>query len=576
MTLIQYLVKKEIIDKTRAASLEYEVKTSGKTEEEIILEKSMLSESALFEMKSANLKIELKKVAPEEIPLNILELIPPDSARYYKMIPLAKQDNLLEVGMIYPEDSKTQEALKFLLRKEKFNYKVFLITLTTFDGLVKQYKNLKKEVKKALEELEVELKTEGVAPAAMKRAEFERIAEEAPVTKVVAVILRQAVDGSASDIHIEPTGKDLRVRFRIDGVLHASLLLPLKIHPAVAARIKILSNLKIDETRMPQDGRFSAKIGNKSIDFRVSTFPTILGEKVALRVLDPTEGVKGLEDLHLEKRNFEVLKKAIQKPYGLILSTGPTGSGKTTTLYAILATLNKEGVNIITLEDPVEYFIEGINQSQVKQEIGYTFATGLRHILRQDPNVIMVGEIRDRETADLAVNAALTGHIVLSTLHTNNAMGVIPRFLDLGVAPFLLPSSLSLAIAQRLLRVLCPYCKKKTAPAPRIKEMILAEINNLPLSTKKEVKLPSSLALYAPQGCTRCNSTGYSGRIALFEILEMTQELSEIILKEPTETRIREEANRQGMITMKQDGILKVLDGVTSVEEVLRVAEEKY
>lgn len=576
MTLLQYLVKKEIIDKAKASSLEYEVKISGKREEEIILEKGILSESVLFDMKSQNSKVPLKKVVPEEIPLNILELIPHDSAKYYNMVPLAKKDSVMEIGMVYPEDLKAQEALKFLSRQGKFSYNVSLITPTAFESLLKQYRTLKKEVKKALEELEVELKTGEAAPAPMKRTEVEKIAEEAPVTKVVAVILRHAVDGKASDIHIEPTKKELRVRFRIDGVLYASLLLPLKIHPAVVARIKILSNLKIDETRLPQDGRFSTKVGEKSIDFRVSTFPTTLGEKVALRLLDPLEGVKGFDQMGLNKRNYELLKKATQKPYGLILSTGPTGSGKTTTLYAILGSLNKEGVNIITLEDPVEYFIEGLNQSQIKPEIGYTFATGLRHILRQDPNVIMVGEIRDRETADLAVNAALTGHIVLSTLHTNNALGVVPRFLDLGVAPFLLPSSLSLAIAQRLLRVLCPYCKKKVAPEEKIKEMILREIENLPSDSKKEIKVVKPLMVYEPQGCKKCNSTGYMGRIALFEMMEMTPQLAEIILKEPTDANLQAEAKRQGMITMKQDGVIKVLDGVTSMAEVLRVAEEKY
>jgi len=389
----------------------------------------------------------------------------------------------------------------------------------------------------------------------------------------VAVILRHAVEGKASDIHIEPMKKELRVRFRVDGVLQTNLLLPLKIHPAVVARVKILSNLKIDETRIPQDGRFSTKVGGKDIDFRVSTFPTTLGEKAVMRVLDASEGVKSFEELGLERRNYDVLNVAVKKPYGMILSTGPTGSGKTTTLYAVLNLLNKEGVNITTLEDPVEYFIEGINQSQVRPDIGYSFAQGLRHILRQDPDVIMVGEIRDEETAALATHAALTGHIVLSTLHTNNALGVAPRLLDLDVAAFLIPSALSLAIAQRLVRVLCPHCKKKVKPDPKAKEIILEELEKLPPAIKKDVKVPEPLMVYQAQGCKKCNSTGYLGRIALFEILEMTNQLGEIILKEPTEAKIEEEARRQGMTTMKQDGVLKVLDGVTSLEEVLRAAE---
>ena len=480
MTITEFLIKKNIIDKQKAGSLEYEAKTSGKKEEEIILEKGILSESALFDLKSQNLKIDLKTPSLEDNQLNILELIPYDSSQYYKMMPVGKKDDVLEMGMVYPEDLNAQEAIKFLSRRQKFKYDIFLITPTSFENLSKQYKSLKKEVKKALEELEVELNPEKSLKPSMGKEEFERMAEEAPVTKMVGVILRHAVEGRASDIHIEPTSKDARIRFRLDGILYASLFLPLKIHPAIVARIKILSNLKIDETRLPQDGRFSITVGEKNVDFRVSTFPTVLGEKVVLRVLDPLEGAKSFEDLGLERRNFEILKEATEKPYGMILVTGPTGSGKTTTLYAILHLLNQEGVNIITLEDPIEYFIAGINQSQVKPEIGFTFASGLRHILRQDPDIIMVGEIRDEETAALAAHASLTGHVVLSTLHTNNAVGVIPRLIDLGVAPFLLPPSLSVCIAQRLVRKLCPHCKKAVAPDAKTKEMILRELTFLP------------------------------------------------------------------------------------------------
>ncbi len=578
MTLTQYLIKKGVIDKKQAAGLEYDIKVSGKKEEEVIVEKGIIPEDLVFEMKGENLKVPVRKVAAEEVPLEILELIPQESAKYYNMIPLSQKEKTLEVGMVYPEDLRAQEALKFLSRQGKFNYKVVLISLTTFDNILKQYRTLKKEVTLALEELETELKSEEGENAQhqpLKKAEFERMAEEAPITKVVAVMLRHAVDAKASDIHVEPTKKELRIRFRVDGVLHPNLLLPLQVHPAVVARIKILSNLKIDETRIPQDGRFSAKIGGKDIDFRVSTLPTTLGEKVVMRILDPTEGVKDFKKIGLEKRNFEVVDRAVKRPYGLILATGPTGSGKTTTLYAILNLLNQESVNVITLEDPVEYFVPGINQSQIKPEIGYTFAKGLRHILRQDPNVIMVGEIRDEETAALATHAALTGHIVLSTLHTNNASGVIPRFIDLGVAPFLIPPALSLAMAQRLVRVLCPDCKKEIVPGAEVKEMILKEIEALPASTKKDVKISNDFKIYEAKGCKKCNSEGYVGRIALFEILEMTPELGEIVLKEPNETKILQEAKRQGMVTMKQDGILKVLAGVTSIEEVLRAAEER-
>ena len=571
MPLIEELVKKGILEKEKAASLEEELKTSGKKEEELILEKGIVSEDFLFELKSGYLKIPFKKIRPEEIPMEILEQIPEETARYYQMVPLAKKENVLEVGMVYPEDLASQEALSFLARRGKFTYQVFLITETNFKNILDKYKTPKREVGKALEELETELKGRKIP----RSAEIERMVEEAPISKMVAVILKYGVEGDASDIHIEPLKDKLRVRFRTLGALHPSIFLPIKILPAVISRIKILANLRIDETRIPQDGRFSTRVEDRDIDFRISTFPTTLGEKVAIRVLDPRVGLKKFEELGLSGRNFEVVKAAVEKPYGMILSTGPTGCGKTTTQYAILQILNKEGVNIVTLEDPVEYLIEGINQSQVRPEIGYDFSRGLRQIVRQDPDIIMVGEIRDSETAALTTHAALTGHIVLSTLHTSNVLGVIPRLIDLGVQPFLLPSALSIATAQRLARKLCQNCKRKVKPKKETRDLILKEIDKLPEKVKKEIKIPEPLTIFEPVGCRDCHNTGFSGRIALFEILEMTPQLAGIILKEPSEEKILEEAKRQGMLTMKQDGILKVLDGITTIEEVLRVAEEK-
>jgi len=575
MYLLQQLFKKGIINKEKVTALEFEIKETKKKEEEVILEKRICSEKFLFGLKSENLKIPLKEITTEEVPLEILGMVPEETARYYKMISLSKRGKTLEIGMVYPEDLNSQEALKFLARREKFDYKIFLITPTTFNNLLKQYRTLRKEVGKALEELGTELKEKkpGFKPRTV--AEFERLAEEAPITKIVAVILRHAVERKASDIHIEPTQKKLRIRFRLLGILRSSIFLPIRVHQAVVARIKVLSGLKLDETRIPQDGRFSTKVGNKDIDFRVSTFPTTLGEKVAIRVLDPTTGLKTFEDLGIIKGKLNIIKRAIERPYGLILSSGPTGCGKTTTLYAILQALNKEGSNIVTLEDPVEYFIEGINQSQVKSSIGYDFSQGLRHIVRQDPDIIMVGEIRDTETANLVTHAALTGHLVLSTVHTSNAAGVIPRLLDLGIKPYLIPSTLSIAIAQRLVRKLCSYCRKKVKPKKEIKDLILKEIDDFPLSVKKNFKIPKPLYIWEAQGCRECNHEGFSGRIGLFEILSMTNQLSDIILKNPVETEILKEAKRQGMITMQQDGILKVISGVTMIEEVLRVAEEK-
>jgi type IV pilus assembly protein PilB len=580
LTLIQQLVKKGLLEKDKATELEFEVKNSGAKEEELLLKKNIVSESVLFSLKGENMGIPFKEdVQARDIPLKVLDMIPEESAKYYKMIPLAKNDNDLEVGMVYPEDLRAQEALNFLSRQGKFSFEVFLITNTAFNEVLKQYRTLRGEVKKALDELETEMKVGEKSNVTTREDDLERLVEEAPISKVVAVILRHAVDGGASDIHIEPTKDKLRIRFRVDGILHSSIILPLKIHSAVVARVKIIANLKIDETRLPQDGRFSVKFENKNIDFRVSTFPTMLGEKVVLRILDPNQGVKTFEELGLEGKNFDIIKEAIQKPYGLILLTGPTGSGKTTTLYAILHALNKEGVNIITLEDPVEYYIEGVNQSQVRPEIGYNFANGLRHILRQDPNIIMVGEIRDKETANLATNAALTGHIVLSTLHTNDSLGVIPRLIDLGVEPFLIPPTLSVALAQRLVRRLCPFCKEKVDPSEEVKEKIFEKYNSLPEIIKKNLpfKLGSKneVSIFEPKGCKRCGNEGYSGRIGVFEILKITKGISEIITSNPSEAKIFEEAKKQGMITMEQDGILKVLEGITSMEEVLRVTGEK-
>ncbi len=575
MILIQRLLAKGIIDREKASLFESEVKEKNLKEEGVILESGVIGEKDLFELKSQELKIPLKEVLPEDVSLKVLEFIPEESARYYKIIPLGKEDGILDVGMVYPEDIIHQGALNFISRQGKWKSRVFLITLSNFDMLLKQYKTLKKEVEKALSQLEKDLEDEKVKPGGLPSvAEFERLAEEAPITKVVAVILGHGVDGHASDIHIEPTGINLRVRYRLDGVLHSSIFLPLRLLPAIISRIKILSALKIDETRIPQDGRFSARFNKNNVDFRVATFPTVLGEKVAIRVLDSNQGLKSLDDLGLRGRNLELIKKTMVKPYGLILATGPTGSGKTTTLYTILRMLNKEGKNIVTLEDPVEYFIDGINQSQIKSEIGYNFASGLRHILRQAPDIIMVGEIRDEETASLTTHAALTGHLVLATLHTNNSLGVIPRLIDLNVRPFLIPPTLELAIAQRLVRKLCKNCKKQVEPGNKIKEIILQGLASLPEVKKKEIDL-SNLKIFEPQGCKKCNSSGFSGRIALFEILEMTKELAEIVLHEPSESKIAEEALRQGMITMKQDGILKAMEGITTIQEVIRVAEEK-
>jgi len=565
MKLIQELFAEAKIDEKKKEELEQEIKKTGKTEEELILDKKLCPEDYLFEIKSKIYKVPLKKVKADKVPLEVLELIPEEAATNYKMAPLEKKENIVEIGMVYPEDAAALNALRFLARQQNFSYQVFLISFTDLNDLLKQHRTLKSEAKKALEELNKEKKDIfGVESGPLGNI----MVDEAPIIKMVLVILRHAIEGDASDIHIEAGREKLTVRFRQDGVLHASLFLPLSVHSAVVARIKIISGLKIDETRLPQDGRFSAKINNQDIDFRVATFPALYGEKVEIRVLDPKEGLKPFESLGLHGRSFEIVSEAIKKPYGLILSTGPTGSGKTTTQYALLRTLNKESTNIVTVEDPIEYSIAGINQSQVKPEIGYTFASGLRQILRQDPNIIMIGEIRDEETADLVMHAALTGHIVLSTLHTNSSVGAVSRLIDMGVRPFLVPSVLRVAISQRLVRTLCPACKIKARPAEKVRSYLLEKIKSIPLSAKKDLKLEDQIYVYQAKGCEVCNFKGYSGRAGLFEVLQMTSELAEIILKDPSESLILKQAQKQGMLTMEQEGILKVLNGETSVEEI--------
>lgn len=569
MKLLNELYGKGLLNEKTKEEIESEINKTSRKEEEIILEKRIISEGELFALKSKIYSIPLKKIRAEDIQLDILKLISEEAAINYKMVPLAKKDSIFEMGMVYPEDISAQNALGFLSRQGNFNYEIFLITLTDFNNIIRQYRTLKSETKEALEELQKEKKDVLVQ---LDRGEPSVImAEDAPIIKMVLVILKHAVEGRASDIHIEPTRDKLNIRFRQDGILKPSLFLPLSVHPAVSTRIKIIAGLKIDETRVPQDGRFSTTIGGKNIDFRVATFPTLFGEKIEIRVLDPSEGMKSFEDLGLTGRNFELINEAMKKPYGMILSTGPTGSGKTTTLYALLRILNKESVNVVTIEDPIEYSISGVNQSQIKPEIGYSFAQGLRQILRQDPNIIMVGEMRDEETASLATQAALTGHVVLSSLHTNNSIGVIPRLIDMKVRSFLIPSTLKIAIAQRLVRTLCPHCKKKVKPAEKIKEYILNTIKNLPADEKKRAKIPEPLHVYEAKGCEKCNLTGYVGRMGLFEVLSMNQELAELTLKEPVESSILKVAQKQGMVTMEQDGIIKVLRGETTVQEVARV-----
>jgi len=571
--LIKKLVELKVIGQDQADAVETELNGNpSKTEEEVLIMKGLVGEDDLFKLKGETLGVPFVPAPPEDISLEILKTIPEETAKFYRMIPLSEKKSEVIIGMVSPEDLKAQEALKFLARKSGFAYQVVLISTKTFGVVLGKYRNLKKDVGKALEQFQ----EEEVEIDASRKHKFEEVptVEEAPITKIVNVILRNAIDGNASDIHIEPSRTKLRVRFRVMGELYSSIFLPLNISTAVLARIKIMANLKIDENRVPQDGRFSMKLDAKNIDFRVSTLPTALGEKVVMRILDPDVGFKTFEDLGLDGRNLELMRKAIDEPFGLILVTGPTGSGKSTTLYAVLQEVNNDKVNIISLEDPVEYFCDGVNQSQVRPEIGFDFASGLRSILRQDPDIIMVGEVRDEETALLTIHSALTGHLVLSTLHTNDSLGVVPRLVDLKVQPYLIPSTLTLALAQRLVRQLCSNCKKKVEAKGYLKEKIISEYSQIPEASRATVKLSEPIYIWESVGCSKCSRQGFSGRVGIFEALEMTPELGEILLTSLSETMLKAEGRRQGLVTMRQDGILKALKGVTTVEEVLKATEE--
>lgn len=387
----------------------------------------------------------------------------------------------------------------------------------------------------------------------------------APVSKMVAVILRHATEGGASDIHIEHTGDQVRVRFRIDGDLHTSILLPKKVHAAMVSRVKILANLRLDEKRKPQDGRFSANVDERGVDFRVSTYPAYYGEKVVLRILDSERGVKTIQDLGLRDKDYEKLRQAIKAPYGIILLTGPTGSGKSTTLYSMLKELDREKDNVVSLEDPVEYHIQGVNQSNVKPSINYTFANGLRSILRQDPDVIMVGEIRDKETAQLAIQAALTGHLVLSTLHTNTSAGVIPRLVDMGVDPYLIAPTLTMAIGQRLVTRLCEGAEEAVPVDEAKRTMIEEEFSDLPEEHRSEITIPENV--YEAGSTQECPS-GTNGRQAVFEILAVNDEIKSTILSNPVENEVFKVARKNGMLTLKEDALLKAFDGKIPYTEV--------
>lgn len=570
MTILDILVQKKIVDKKDSAAISEEIRLTGETLEQV-LTKHGVKTSDILEARGDYLGVPVRSLKDQTIPFDILKYIPEESAMHYRFVPLAIKQNVLEVGVVDPDDIDARDALNFIASRVNLPFKIFLISEEDFAAAVTLYKGLSGEVTKALSELETDIADIDME-SADKPTEEEKggqthIIEDAPVTKIVATMLRYAVEGAASDIHVERLIDKVRVRFRVDGDLYTSLVLPVKVHDAVVARIKILSNMKLDEKRKPQDGRFSARIEGRKIDFRVSTFPAYWGEKVVMRILDQEKGIKSLDDIGFSTRNLEAIRKAMKRPYGLILISGPTGSGKSTTLYAMLNELNDESKNVLSLEDPIEYNMEGVSQSQVRPEIGYTFASGLRTTLRQDPDIIMVGEIRDKETAQLAIQAALTGHLVLSTIHTNNVIGVIPRLIDMGVDPYLIAPTLILSMAQRLVSRLCPGGTEVPVEGA-IAMMIEKGFSDLPEEFRKEIVVPK--LVYEPKASSTCPN-GVRGRMAVSEVLEADKELERLILANAGEDVIYKYARGKGMLAMREDAMLKAFKGDIAWNEVNRL-----
>ena len=564
MNLFELLAKKSVISDADAKALQAEAEASGNAEEALV--RHGVSPEAVLAARAELTGVPGRSLEVQDIPLETLRFIPEESASYYRFVPIGVKGDALEIGVTDPDNLEARDALNFIAGKLGMPYKLFLISNADFERVIQSYRSLSGEVTKALSELESDVGPEGdveLGPA-LKESET-KILEDAPVTKIVATILHYATEGLASDIHIEPQEDRVRVRFRVDGVLGTSLVLPAKVHAATVARIKILSNIRLDEKRKPQDGRFSARIAGRRIDFRVSTFPSYYGEKVVMRILDTEKGVKPLADMGISARNLDMIRRTLKRPYGLVLLSGPTGSGKSTTLYAMLNELDRETHNVLSLEDPVEYTIPGMSQSQVRPEIGYSFATGLRSTLRQDPDVIMVGEIRDKETAQLAVQAALTGHLVFSTLHTNNVAGVVPRLIDMGVDPFLIAPTMALMIAQRLVGNINPGTGKLAQIEGSVAATIERAFTDLPDAVKKDIPRAKEVLFIEP---TKDCPKGIRGRSAVFEMIEMDHSLERVILSRPTEEEITKVARTQGMLTMKEDAILKALRKEIPWEEV--------
>lgn len=557
------LASQGVLNPQQVEKIKLEQVNTGKSFKEIITEKNYASEEQIARAEAKLRNIPFVDLGEAAVSPQALNFLPQAVAERFILLPIDynKAANELSVAMANPLDLN---VIEFIGKKSGAKIKPLMATATKIKQAIGSHyaRGLAAEVKAVLKET-IEPKKIG----AVDITKLGGVIREAPVAKVVSTVLEFAIKARASDVHIEPLEGRTRVRYRIDGILHEKLILPKKIHEAVVSRIKILSGLKIDEKRVPQDGRFSFKAAGQEVDLRVSSLPSVHGEKIVMRLLKKTGGVPDLPELGLRGRALKNLEDAILRPHGIIIVCGPTGSGKTTTLYSALTRVNTPRVNIITLEDPVEYEIRGVNQVQVNPAAGLTFASGMRSFLRQDPNIVMVGEIRDSETTGLAIQASLTGHLVFSTLHTNNSAQAIPRLLDLGAEPFLLVSSITCIVAQRICRRVCLDCKEAYKPTPEVIEDIKNVLGKL-LADKKEIKLVRG------KKCNTCNNTGYLGRVGIFEVLPITEKVVRLILERAPSGDIGKQALVEGMITMKQDGYLKATEGVTTLEEILRVAQE--
>ena len=578
------LVNRGLLQQQVADEVLREAETTGVPVDQLLRAQGV-SEHDITEAKGEIWGVPVERLGDLVIPFDTLKIIPEESARHYRVVPLGLHDGVLHVGVLDPDNVDMLDALNFISTKEGVPFKVYLISSDDYERILTMYHGTAGAVGMALSELETAEGTSGgvydagrqeeeiddldTAIAAASSKGGHDIHEEAPITKIVSTVLRSAIDARASDIHIEPGREQLRVRFRVDGVLQSSLVLPAKVSRAVVARVKLLAGIKLDERRKPQDGRFSVTVGGHIIDFRVSTFPVTHGEKAVLRILDSSRGKVTLTSLGMDEFQLEQVRNAIASPYGIILITGPTGSGKSTTLYAMLEEVHRDTANVISLEDPVEYDIEGVSQSQVRPEIGYTFASGIRSVLRQDPDIIMVGEIRDKETAQLAVQAALTGHLVLSTLHTNNAIGAIPRLIDMGVDPFLLAPTMRLVIAQRLVRRICP----DTGVPIAIEGALKQRLDNLfePIPKQYRTRIPEVTSVLGIQPTNTC-PVGTRGRIGVFELLTVNERMRQLIMDSARDSALLELGFESGMFTMEQDAFIKAMRKEIPYEEIAQVS----